>query len=144
MNTLEKTILSKASGEHRLDPDQQRRCLGTFEERMVLSAELSDLSPDSLSEIPSLFAVAKKEYQPLFLKISGRLPIHLQMSLMKLAEAEKIPATIVQENGDFESYALVLHTDHAIAEGRKELALLLPKKENSTIEKKSFWQKWFG
>ncbi|MFX3960301.1 DUF1694 domain-containing protein, partial [Streptococcus suis] len=42
MTDLQKTILQKASGESRLDPDQQRLYMGTFRERVLLTISSSE------------------------------------------------------------------------------------------------------
>ncbi len=46
MNDLNTTILQKASGETRFNPDEQRLYMGTYRERVVLLVSFDDLSSE--------------------------------------------------------------------------------------------------
>lgn len=49
MTELDNKILQKASGENRLDPDQQRYYLGTYKERVVLHLSLKEAQKKSFN-----------------------------------------------------------------------------------------------
>ena len=95
MTDLQKTILQKASGENRLDPDQQRLYMGTFRERVLLTLSFSEAtSKDFQGQFSAICKELKGKYPQLFLKISPNLSDSLQISLMKEAQATcQIPQT---------------------------------------------------
>lgn len=143
MNHIEKVILSKASGEHRFDPKQQQEFLGTFRERVILAIKKTDLTPEFLTELPSLLHDFKRQYAPLSLKISAELGISLQMSLMKIAEQQQITSTVVDDNSNSSSYVCILHSDRALNLDNIEPAPLCQKPETTKEKTKSFWARLF-
>lgn len=149
MTDLQKTILQKASGESRIDPDQQRRYMGTFRERVLLVLSFSEATtPECQNAFSSICQNLKNKHSQLFLKISPKLSDALQISLMKTAQSFSIPTTIVDEKIADSPYALLFHTDHAVDMQNISLKENFPnilKASPSTIpEKKGFWQKIFG
>ena len=115
MTDLQKTILQKASGENRLDPDQQRLYMGTFRERVLLTLSFSEAtSKDFQGHFSDICKELKDKYPQLFLKISPNLSDSLQISLMKEAQAIQITTTIVDEKLAASQFALLFHTDHAV------------------------------
>ena len=149
MTDLQKTILQKASGENRLDPDQQRLYMGTFRERVLLTLSFSEAtSKDFQGHFSAICKELKDKYPQLFLKISPNLSDSLQISLMKEAQAVQITTTIVDEKLAASQFALLFHTDHTVDLENISLDHTFPNllKEAPTkkAEKKGFWQKLFG
>lgn len=147
MTDLNKTILQKASGETRLDPDQQRLYMGTFRERVLLTFSFEEaLDATIADQFPIICQDLLSHYSPLFLKISPRLVDSLKLNYLKQAQQLGITVTIVDEAAASSPYALVFHTDYAVnLEDQKLTNSFTPKeKEANGAPKRSFWQKLFG
>ncbi|HFI0144392.1 TPA: DUF1694 domain-containing protein [Streptococcus suis] len=149
MTDLHTTILQKASGETRLNPDQQRQYMGTYRERVVLVITFDELVHENVnSRFDTICQKLASHYLPLFLKLSPSLSDKQQISLMKVAQTYGITSAIIDEKIGQSPYALVFHTDHAIDMEDISLATTFPNLVQ-TVEKKedtkpSFWKKLFG
>ncbi|HFH9947551.1 TPA: DUF1694 domain-containing protein [Streptococcus suis] len=149
MTDLHTTILQKASGETRLNPDQQRQYMGTYRERVVLVLTFDELVHENVnSRFDTICQKLASHYLPLFLKLSPSLSDKQQISLMKVAQTYGITSAIIDEKIGKSPYALVFHTDHAIDMEDISLATTFPNLVQ-TVEKKedtkpSFWKKLFG
>ncbi|MDQ0222521.1 YueI family protein [Streptococcus moroccensis] len=150
MKDLNETILQKASGENRLNPDQQRLYLGTYRERVLLVATIEQANRlEEMHGLAALFDHYQQSIAPLTLKLSSHLSQSAQTFYMKLAQEKQIPFSLIEENTNQSSYGLVVHTDHAINQETIDVLELLPKKQatesrQSEMPKKSFWSKLFG
>lgn len=81
MTELDNKILQKASGENRLDPDQQRYYLGTYKERVVLHLSLKEAQEEKFQlAITSALNNLILEYPNLSLKLSPNLPTDVKCS----------------------------------------------------------------
>lgn len=146
MTDLEHKLLTGMAGENRLNPDEQRRYLGTFAERVLLTAPF-DLatSQNFQGKFPDILKELKKDHQPLILKLSDGLSNKDQMTYLKLTSQADIPATIVQEEGAISPFALVLHSDQAVQRTETDAAILYPDLlEQKRTKKASFWGRLFG
>lgn len=98
MTDLENKVLQAATGEKRLNPDEQRLYFGTFAERVVLSISLED---SRLEEVKNRFSdilgQLAKQHDTILVKISPKLSASNQMFYMKIAQKQNIQATIVDE-----------------------------------------------
>lgn len=98
MADLESKVLQAATGEKRLNPDEQRLYFGTFAERVVLSIPLED---SRLEDVQKRFSDILKElngkYDTLSVKISPKLSVSNQVFYMKIAQELGNQATIVDE-----------------------------------------------
>ncbi len=149
MTDLNTTILQKASGENRLNPDEQRQYMGTFRERVVLVLSFEQAVSSQLEK--QFEALAKQlimDYQPLFLKLSPKLSDSLQIHYMKIGQQLGITVSIIDEKIADSPYAMVFHTDRALNKESIQLeecfphfVTQAPKKEET---KPSFWKKLFG
>lgn len=150
MTDLNKTILQKASGENRLDPDQQRRYMGTFRERVILALSFEEAISEQVQGQFDWLCQKVASYPPLFLKISPRLSDTLQISYMKQAQSHGIQTAIIDEAAADSPYALLFHTDHALDLENIGLETIFPQntsleeQEKKTPEKTSFWKKLFN
>lgn len=146
--TLDKKIQQMATGEHRLDPDQQRHYLGTFAERVVLLGTIADAQHAIfIDNLETILQDYHSKYPNLQLKVSARLDNALEISYLKAAQAIGIPATVVDEEKAQSPYGFVLHTDKAEQLSEIEVQELYPDyfvDEPTQPAKKSFWQKLFG
>ena len=74
MTDVSKQILEKANGGLKLNPDEQRRFLGTFEERVLGYADLETADDDKFKNgFLTILETFRKETQPLFVKISPQV-----------------------------------------------------------------------
>lgn len=149
MTNLHTTILQKASGETRLNPDEQRLYMGTYRERVVLLLTFEDLANEFvISAFDTICQKLANSYIPLFLKLSPSLADKQQISLMKLAQTYGITSAIIDEKIGQSPYALVFHTDHAVDLEEINLEVIFPnlvqKEEKKEEQKPSFWKKLFG
>lgn len=145
--TLDQQLIQMASGEHRLDPDQQRRYLGTFAERLVLSAKLADATqPKLLEGLEPILSKTLASFPQLQLKLSAQLDAKTQMTYLKTAQKLGIAATIVDEDGAKSPYGFVLHAGQAVDVQETDVRARYPElfTASEAPDKKSFWQKIFG
>ncbi|MGQ7446549.1 DUF1694 domain-containing protein [Streptococcus suis] len=149
MNDLNTTILQKASGETRLNPDEQRLYMGTYRERIVLLVSFDDLSSEVVgNKFDTICQKLANSYSPLFLKLSPALSDKQQISLLKIAQNFGITTAIIDEKVANCPFALVFHTDHAVNLEDIQLASQFPQlltgNEKKEEKKTSFWKKLFG
>lgn len=147
MTELHTTLLQKASGEIRLNPDEQRRYMNTFRERVVLVVEFSEVTTSFSSNFTSICTDLTDQIQPLFVKISPRLSDSLQITCLKEAQTIGLTASIISEGGGTSPYALIFHTDHALDKEDIPLASQFPNLLTPTEKKPakiSFWSRLFG
>lgn len=149
MTDLHTTILQKASGETRLNPDEQRLYMGTYRERVVLLLTFEDLANELvISAFDTICQKLASNHSPLFLKLSPSLADKQQISLIKLAQSCGITTSIIDEKIGQSPYALVFHTDHAVDLEEINLEVIFPnlvkKEEKKEEQKPSFWKKLFG
>ena len=86
MTDVSKQILEKAHGGLKLNPDEQRRFLGTFEERVLGYAELATANDDKFQKaFLTILETLKKETEPLFVKISPQVEFDKQVFYLKHA-----------------------------------------------------------
>ncbi|MDG3132119.1 YueI family protein [Streptococcus suis] len=149
MNDLHTTILQKASGETRINPDEQRLYMGTYRERVILVLSFDEANSNLLSQqFDAICHQLSTTYTPLFLKLSPSLSDHLHIKFMKSAQIYHITTTIIDEKLAQSLHALVFHTDHAIDKETIDLASVFPNLTENTEKKNdkkiSFWKKLFG
>ncbi|AUA18793.1 DUF1694 domain-containing protein [Streptococcus suis] len=150
MTDLHTTILQKASGETRINPDEQRLYMGTYRERVVLLLTFEDLANELvISAFDTICQKLANSYSPLFLKLSPALSDKQQISLLKIAQSFGITTAIIDEKIGQSPYALVFHTNHAVDNEEVSLESIFPNLISKPEEKKedakpSFWKKLFG
>ena len=147
MTDVSKQILEKAHGGLKLNPDEQRRFLGTFEERVLGYADLETANDDKFQKgYVSILVSLKKETEPLFVKISPRVVFEKQVYYLKQAKDADCQATIVSEDHNSSPFGLIIHSDSPVQINEKDLKKAFPdlwqKKENKAPT--SIWKKWFG
>ena len=148
MTDLSKELLEKAHGGAKLNPDEQRRYLGTFEERVLGFADMETANSSELQK-GFLFILEnfQEQEQPLFLKINPKIEFDKQVFYLKQAKEADCQATIVSDNLTSSPFGLIFHTDHVSQINEKDIKIAFSnlwegKKEESA--KKSIWKKWFG
>ena len=147
MTDVSKQILEKAHGVLKLNPDEQRRFLGTFEERVLGYADLETANDDKFPKgYVSILVSLKKETEPLFVKISPQVVFEKQVYYLKQAKDADCQATIVSEDHNSSPFGLIIHSDAPVQINEKDLKKAFPdlwqEKENKAPT--SIWKKWFG
>lgn len=147
MTDLSKQILEKANGGLKLNPDEQRRFLGTFEERVLGYAELATANDDKFQKgFLTILECLKKETEPLFVKISPQVEFEKQVYYLKNAKDSDCQATIVSEDHNSSPFGLVIHSDVPVQTSEKDLRKAFSDlwQEKETKAPTSLWKKWFG
>lgn len=147
MTDVSKQILEKAHGGLKLNPDEQRRFLGTFEERVLGYAELAAANDDKLQKgFLTILETFKKETEPLFVKISPQVEFEKQVYYLKNAKDSDCQATIVSEDHNSSPFGLVIHSDVPVQTSEKDLRKAFSDlwQEKETKAPTSLWKKWFG
>ena len=147
MTDISKQILEKAHGGLKLKPDEQRRFLGTFEERVLGYAELATANDDKFQKaFLTILETFKKETEPLFVKISPQVEFEKQVYYLKNAKDSDCQATIVSEDHNSSPFGLVIHSDVPVQTSEKDLRKAFSDlwQEKETKAPTSLWKKWFG
>lgn len=147
MTDVSKQILEKAHGGLKLNPDEQRRFLGTFEERVLGYAELAAANDDKFQKaFLTILETFKKETEPLFVKISPQVEFEKQVYYLKNAKDSDCQATIVSEDHNSSPFGLVIHSDVPVQTSEKDLRKAFSDlwQEQETKAPTSLWKKWFG
>ena len=147
MTDVSKQILEKANGGLKLNPDEQRRFLGTFEERVLGYAVLEIADDDNLKNgFLTIIETFKKETQPLFVKISPQVEFDKQVFYLKQSKDADCQATIVSEDHNSSPFGLVIHSDAPVQTSEKDLRKAFSDlwQEKETKAPTSLWKKWFG
>lgn len=147
MTDLSKQILEKAHGGLKLNPDEQRRFLGTFEERVLGYAELATANDDKFQKaFLTILETFKKETEPLFVKISPQVVFEKQVYYLKQAKDADCQATIVSEDHNSSPFGLIIHSDAPVQTSEKDVRKAFSDlwQEKETKAPTSLWKKWFG
>ena len=147
MTDVSKQILEKANGGLKLNPDEQRRFLGTFEERVLGYADLETADDDKFKNgFLTILETFRKETQPLFVKISPQVEFDKQVFYLKQSKDADCQATIVSEDHNSSPFGLVIHSDAPVQTSEKDLRKAFSDlwQEKDTKASISLWKKWFG
>ena len=147
MTDVSKQILEKAHGGLKLNPDEQRRFLGTFEERVLGYANLETANDEKFQEgFLNILECLKKETEPLFVKISPQVEFEKQVYYLKQSKDTDCQATIVSEDHNSSPFGLVIHSDAPVQTSEKDLRKAFSDlwQEKETKAPTSLWKKWFG
>ena len=148
MTDVSKQILEKANGGLKLNPDEQRRFLGTFEERVLGYADLETADDDNFQKgFLTILETLKKETELLFVKISPQVEFDKQVFYLKHAKDDNCQATIVSEDHNSSPFGMVIHSDSPVQTQEKDLRKAFSDLWQEKEMKKaptSLWKKWFG
>ena len=148
MTDLSKQLLEKAHGGPKLNPDEQRRFLGTFEERVLGYADIETANSLQLQKgFLTILENFQEKAEVLFVKISPNIEFDKQVFYLKQAKESNCQATIVSDDHITSPFGLVIHTNEPVQVDEKNLRLafsnLWEEKKTETL-KKSIWKKWLG
>ena len=148
MTDLSKQLLEKAHGGPKLNPDEQSRYLGTFEERVLGYADVETANSLQLQKgFLTILEHFQEKTEPLFVKISPNIEFDKQVFYLKQAKESNCQATIVSDDHITSPFGLVIHTNEPVQVDEKDLRLAfssLWEEKKAEPPKKSIWKKWFG
>ena len=148
MTDLSKQLLEKAHGGPKLNPDEQRRFLGTFEERVLGYADVETANSLQLQKgFLTILEHFQEKTETLFVKISPTIEFDKQVFYLKQAKESNCQATIVSDDHITSPFGLVIHTNEPVQVDEKDLRLAfssLWEEKKAEPPKKSIWKKWFG
>lgn len=148
MTDLSKQLLEKAHGGPKLNPDEQRRYLGTFEERVLGYADVEIANSLQLQKgFLTILENFQEKTETLFVKISPTIEFDKQVFYLKEAKKTNSQATIVSEDHASSPLGLVIHSNEPVQVDEKDLRLAFPnlwEEKKTETPKKSIWKKWFG
>ena len=148
MTDLSKQLLEKAHGGPKLNPDEQRRFLGTFEERVLGYADVETANSLQLQKgFLTILENFQEKTESLFVKISPNIEFDKQVFYLKEAKKTNSQATIVSEDHASSPLGLVIHSNEPVQVDEKDLRLAFPnlwEEKKTETPKKSIWKKWFG
>ena len=148
MTDLSKQLLETAHGGPKLNPDEQRRFLGTFEERVLGYADIETANSLQLQKgFLTILENFQEKAEVLFVKISPNIEFDKQVFYLKQAKESNCQATIVSDDHITSPFGLVIHTNEPVQVDEKDLRLAFPNlwevKQDEPV-KKSIWKKWFS
>ena len=148
MTDLSKQLLEKAHGGPKLNPDEQRRYLGTFEERVLGYADVEIANSLQLQKgFLTILENFQEKTETIFVKISPNIEFDKQVFYLKQAKESNCQATIVSDDHITSPFGLVIHTNEPVQVDEKDLRLAfsdLWEEKKAEAPKKSIWKKWFG
>ena len=149
MTDINKTIMEKSQGGLKLNPDEQRKFLGTFEERVVAECSIDEANSAPIHDhFKEMLQKIILDYQPVTVKISPEVTNQYQIFYLKIAKDLGCKATIVSSNCKNSPFGLVIHSDHPVEIAEKEIAKQFSEffqtdPTQKTEKKTSFWEKLF-
>lgn len=148
MKDMQDFLMEKAHGSIKVKPDEQRLCLETFQERILVKLTIDEANDERVIErFPAIAQQLSQDYHPLFVKISPTITNKAQMAYLKMAQQLHCPGTIVSADCKHSPYGLVLHTDHPVDIPDTSLTAFLdlnkPKANCEKKEASSFWSQLF-
>ena len=147
MTDLSIQLLEKAHGGPKLNPDEQRHYLGTFEERVLGYADVETANSLQLQKgFLTILEHFQEKTEPLFVKISPNIEFDKQVFYLKQAKESNCQATIVSDDHITSPFGLVIHTNEPVQVDEKDLRLAfssLWEEKKAEAPKKSIWKKWF-
>lgn len=149
MTDINKVIMEKAQGGGKLNPDEQRRFLGTFEERVLAFCSVEQANGSLVrSHFKEVLSKIVENYQPVLVKISPEVESSNQIFYLKISKDLSCEATIVSSDCQTSPFGLIIHSDHLVQVDDKDMfqqfASLFQPTEKPTKEKQTIWKKWFG
>ena len=113
MTDINKTILEKAAGPTRFNPDEQRRFLETYEERVIASCTLEEARDKMyLEQYSTILTDISERFHPVLVKISPALDESSQLQYLKKTKDLGLVASIVSDDCRHSPFGLIIHTDH--------------------------------
>ncbi|OFI48699.1 hypothetical protein BG261_07340 [Floricoccus tropicus] len=146
---LKNRIDMAANGEHRFNPDEQRKYLNTFRERVILIITYDDcMKKEVLSSFDKILEDIQSKYDDITVKINGTLPDDISMAYVKKAKDHNAAVTIVAEPWESTVFGIIIHSSKAVniehCDIYDQYKDILTTRETIKKKKESLWKKIFG
>lgn len=145
---LEKRLDTGMYGTPRVNPDEQRKYLGTFRERCYLSMTVTEMKK---KDNQKTLLNALPDYQGALVLLNGKLPESIQTDYITLLTKQQMEFRIVSDAQDAgpDSIGLLIAGKEAVnqdvidIEQKYPAATTQSDKEQEQPEKTSFWKRLF-
>lgn len=145
---LEKRLDTGMYGTPRVNPDEQRKYLGTFRERCYLSMTVTEMKK---KDNQKTLLNALPDYQGALVLLNGKLPESIQTDYITLLTQQQMEFRIVSDAQDAgpDSIGLLIAGKEAVnqdvidIEQKYPAATTQSDKEQEQPEKTSFWKRLF-
>ena len=145
---LEKRLDTGMYGTPRVNPDEQRKYLGTFRERCYLSMTVTEMKK---KDNQKTLLNALPDYQGALVLLNGKLPESIQTDYITLLTKQQMEFRIVSDAQDAgpDSIGLLIAGKEAVnqdvidIEQKYPAATTQSDKEQEQPEKMSFWKRLF-
>ena len=145
---LEKRLDTGMYGTPRVNPDEQRKYLGTFRERCYLSMTVTEMKK---KDNQKTLLNALPDYQGALVLLNGKLPESIQTDYITLLTKQQMEFRIVSDaqDADPDSIGLLIAGKEAVnqdviyIEQKYPAATTQSDKEQEQPEKTSFWKRLF-
>ena len=149
MTDINKALIEKSQGGLTLKPDEQRKFLETFEERVIAECSIDEANSTLIhSHFKEILQKISSDYQPVTVKISPAVTSQYQIFYLKIAKDLGCKATLVSSNCQNSPFGLVIHSDHPVKIAEKEILIQFSELFQSDLpqqaeKKPSFWKRLF-
>lgn len=150
MTDMNKIIREKSQGNAKCKPDEQRKFLETFEERVIGYCSISEANSSIMKQhFKEIVSKIVENYDSITVKISPEVESNNQIFYLKTAKELECEATIVSSFCQSSPFGLIIHSNHPVQVKEKDLSkqfadLLNPtENQKSAAQKTSFWKKLF-
>lgn len=143
---LEKRLDTGMYGTPRINPDEQRKYLGTFRERCYLSMTVAEMKKKDNQET---LISALPHYQNQLVLLNGKLPESIQTTYITLLTKQQMDFRIVSDvqNAAPDSIGLLIAAKEAVNEDVIDIEKKYPSESaapaSEETHKKSFWHNIF-
>ena len=145
---LEKRLDTGMYGTPRVNPDEQRKYLGTFRERCYLSMTVTEMKK---KDNQKTLLNALPDYQGALVLLNGKLPESIQTDYITLLTQQQMEFRIVSDAQDAgpDSIGLLIAGKEAVNQDVIDIEQKYPAatphsdKEHEQPEKTSFWKRLF-
>lgn len=145
---VEQKLEKSMYGPPKVKPDEQKKYLGTFRERVVIAVANQYATQQKYQTIfKAKLTEDNQVFKSLTMKINDSIDIRVKIKYMKIAKALNIKSTVVSENisNNANAYAIVVHSDQAENIEVIDIEKLnIDISKNNTPKKKNFFGKLFG
>lgn len=135
---------SMNGGTPKINPDEQRRYLGTFKERVILAIPIAEvMNPAAMTAVEKTV----KNHPDLTIIINGNISASKQSPYIKIAAKNNAKFTLNTDQiygTKPADYAVVVADKDAVNQADIEFHQPAPTSQPQTAPKKSFWKKLFN
>ncbi|WEV45003.1 DUF1694 domain-containing protein [Streptococcaceae bacterium ESL0687] len=104
-----------ALGEGRFNPDEQKKYLNTFRERIILTINFEDAKKkEVIDNFDPVLSDIEGKYDNIAVKINGNLSDSISMKYKKIAKDHNIPATIISTPLTASRFGVIVHSNIAL------------------------------